>query len=81
MSLAPREQERLTAIENQIRASDPRFAAMFRLLDNASRRGHRRPLVFLSVRLARRGIANVIILVATVVTLIGTGAAAVAILA
>ncbi|HEY7260178.1 MAG TPA: DUF3040 domain-containing protein [Trebonia sp.] len=81
MSLVPREQERLTAIENQLRATDPRFAAMFRMLSDLSRRRKAPVWVSMSVLVARRGRADVIILLATIVTLIGTLAAVAAVLA
>lgn len=81
MSLAPREQERLTAIENQLRATDPRFAAMFRTLGGLSHRRRAPVWVSMSVWVARRGGTNVIILLATIVTLVGMCAAAVAVLA
>lgn len=81
MSLAPREQERLTAIENQLRATDPRFAAMFRMLGDLSRRRKAPCWVSMSVWMGRRGRANVIILLATIVTLIAAFAAGAAVLA
>ena len=53
MSLAPREQETLAAIENRLGATDPRFAAVFRLLGDPH--SHRCLCVFLSVWVARHG--------------------------
>lgn len=81
MSLAPREQEALAAIENEFRATDPRFAVTFEVFDNRGLRGKGRLCVFLSVWVARRGSANVIILLVTIVTLLTACAVAVALLA
>ncbi|MBO0817245.1 MAG: DUF3040 domain-containing protein [Actinobacteria bacterium] len=81
MSLAPREQERLTAIENQLRTTDPRFAAMFRMLGGDSHRRKAPVWVSMSVWMGRRGRASVIVVLATIVTLIAAFAAAAAVLA
>jgi Protein of unknown function (DUF3040) len=81
MSLAPRERETLAAIENQLRASDARFAAMFRLFENQDPRLQRPAWVAVSVWVARRGLANVIVLLAAVVTLLVTCAVVAALLA
>ena len=55
MSLVPREQETLTAIENRFRITDPQFAAMFTPLGSPalSRQGSLR--VFLAVWVGRYG--------------------------
>ena len=81
MSLAPRERETLAAIENQLRATDPRFAAMFLVFADRDLRSRRRLWVSMSVWVARRGLINVIILLATIATLLTTGAVAAALLA
>lgn len=81
MSLAPREQEELTAIESELRATDPRFAVMFGVFDNRDVRGQGRLSVFLSVWVARRGLANAIIALATIMMPLTTCAAAIALLA
>jgi Protein of unknown function (DUF3040) len=82
MSLAPRERETLAAIENQLRANAPRLEAMFRVFERDPR-GRGRGLLWVSISLcvARRGPGNVIILLATIVTLLATWAVAIALLA
>jgi Protein of unknown function (DUF3040) len=80
MSLAPRERETLAAIENQLRANDPRLEAMFRVFDRDPR-GWRQPRVSVSLCVARRGPGSVIILLATIVTLLAACAVAIALLA
>jgi hypothetical protein len=81
MSLVPREQETLTAIENRFHLTDPRFAAMFRLLGSVGPRTPGPLWVFLSVRVARRGVVRVITELATIVTLLTACAVAAALLA
>jgi hypothetical protein len=81
MSLAPRERETLAAIENQVHATDPRFAAMFRLLGKLGPRGQGPRWVFLSVWIARPGVIRATILLATIVMLLIACAVAGALLA
>jgi hypothetical protein len=81
MSLAPREQETLAAIENQVLATDPRFATMFRVLDALGPRSEGPLWVFLSVWVARRGKLAATVLLAVVVMVLTAAAAAGVILA
>jgi len=81
MSLAPREQEALTAIENQVRATDPRFAAMFRVLEALGPRSEGYLWVLLSVWVARHGKLVATVLLALVVMVLTAAAAAGVILA
>ena len=81
MSLVPREQETLSAIESQFHATDPRFAAMFRLLASVGPRMPGPLWVLVSVRVARRGLPSVIVELAAVVTLLTTCAVVAALLA
>lgn len=81
MSLAPREQQTLTAIETQLQLTDPRFADMFRVFDKHGSRSQRHLPVFLAMWLARNGWAAAIMLLATVATLFSTIAVAAAVLA
>ena len=80
MSLAPREQETLAAIENQLRANAPRLEAMFRAFERDPR-GQRQLWVSVSLCVARRGPGSVLILLAVIVTLLATCAVAIALLA
>lgn len=73
MSLVPREQETLAAIENRLRATDPRFAAMFRLLDTLGPRSQGTAWVFGSVWLARHGtVAAIGLLTSAIMVLTGS---------
>lgn len=81
MTLAPREREKLAAIEDRFRANDPRFAKMFQLLDKLGRHAKGGPVVFLSVRLARTGWAAALMLAAAIAMLIAAPAIAAALLA
>ncbi len=74
MTLVPQERAKLAAIENQFRAADPRFEAMFQLLGKLGRHAKGQPLVFLSVWLARTGWAAALVLLATIATLIAAPA-------
>jgi hypothetical protein len=81
MTLAPQEREKLAAIETQFRATDPRFATMFQLLDKLGRHAKGAHLVFLSVWLARTGWAAALVLLATTATLIAAPVVVAALLA
>lgn len=81
MSLAPREQETLAAIENALRANAPGLEAMFRVFGSRDPRSRRQLWMSLSLCVARRGPGNVVILLVTIVTLLATCAVAVALLA
>lgn len=75
MSLAPGEQQRLTEIESQLRRSDPGLAVM--LARFATHDGQERPVLSCQPGRPpeRRSPARMLILIATVVTLIITCAA------
>lgn len=85
MALAPREREKLAAIETRFNVTDPGFAAMFRLLGSLGRhrsryrKGHQG--AFLSVWLARYGWGAAIMLLGTIAMLLAVCAAAAAVLA
>lgn len=81
MTFAPREREQLAAIENQFRATDPRFAAMFQLLDRLGRHAKGSHLVFVSVWLARYGRAAAFVLLAVIALLIAAPVIVAALLA
>ena len=82
MSLAPREQGKLAAIENALRAKDPRLEAMFRAWDKRDPGdGPQLRRMSLSPCAARRGRGAAIIVLATIVVLLTTCAVAIALLA
>jgi len=81
MGLAPRERETLAAIENQLRTKDPGLESMFRVFGNRDPRGRRQPRMSISPCVARLGPGNMIILLATIVTLLITCAVVPALLA